>query len=352
VNDTGHSCKRCGKCCRFEIPVTILDIHRMAEHLGVSGFEVFHKYIQPEVSSRSSIFMIQKKDQRACLFLSDKAGCTIHPAKPRTCRFFSCSLTSCEEVMPWTATLSDQSDRAALWEHSIAVLITREYTKRHGAKWNETDYLKSVESILDNIVVRNTQKIKTSCGQDGTPIAMIFDCSICEKRGEVAKETPVTLDDIRRITESSNITWKEFFRDRIDSDISKDSGCYKLVRKKHCTFFQKERHCTITEVRPMHCRFTPCPLKSYDTEISEAFYLGSGTVEEQYRHQLALEITRQYIAQCGLVYNKHTVKKMLKNLERRAADVSELETFCNTIAPFRYVNDTLPILKKLSHHKT
>lgn len=227
----------------------------------------------------------------------------------------------------------------------MAAMMTKAYIKENGATWNDADYYKAILGIYDNIVVSDTQKIKLARNNDGAPLAMIFDCSQCEKRGTCAKETPITLDDIRRITGHIGLTWKGFFRDKIASQPSVNTGGFKLRRSEHCIFFHPDKHCTIKEVRPMHCRFTPCPHKTESDEFMGCLFLGSGRVGEQFRHQVALAMTRQYVAESGVTYNKHLVKKLLRTIDRLASDGSEVDKFCEKIAPYRYVDDTLTITK-------
>ena len=345
MTGTESSCKMCGECCHFEIPITLLDIHRMAKYLDMADKEVFDQYIQHRIGSRSSLFMIRKNEQKACLFLSDDNRCAIHTAKPKACRFYACTHNPRKDVLPWTATCTDPAERAELWEQSVAVIMTKAYMEKNRATWNDADYYKAISGIYDNVVVSDKQKIKLAMNKDGTPLAMIFDCSQCEKRGACAKETPITLDDIRRITGYLRLTWKAFFRDKIASQPSVNTGGLKLMRSQNCIFFDPARHCTIEEVRPAHCRFTPCPHKTNTNEAMDCLFLGSGSVEEQFRHQVALAITRQYVAESGVTYNKHLVKKLLGTIDRLASDGSEVEKFCRKIAPYRYVDDTLTFTK-------
>ncbi len=337
-------CERCGECCHFEIPITLLDIHHMARYLDMADEKAFQEHIQDKVSSRSSLFMIRKNENRACVFLTDENRCAIHKAKPKACGFYVCTHNSNKEVLPWTATCTDPAARAELWEQSIAAMITKAYIKKNGAAWNDADYYKAIVSIYDNVVISNRQKIKLARNKAGASLAMIYDCSQCEKQGACAKETPVTLDDIRRITAHLGVARKAFFREKIASEPSISTGGFKLIRDKHCIFFHPEKHCTIEKVRPRHCHFTPCPRKTKGDEMWDSLFLGSGTVEEQFRHQVALAVTRQYIAECGVTYNKHVIKKLLGTIDHLASDNSELEIFCKKIAPYRYVDDTLAIV--------
>ena len=79
--------------------------------------------------------------------------------------------------------------------------------------------------------------------------------------------------------------------------------------------------------------------------MMDCFFLGSGTVEEQFRHQVALSFTRQYVAECETRYNKDVAQKLLMRIEHLASGHAELEAFCQKIAPYRYVDDTLLILE-------
>lgn len=342
MTNSRSSCKMCGECCHFEIPITLLDIHRMAKHLDMDDKKVFDEYIEDQIGSQSSLFMIRKNEDKACLFLNDENKCAIHEAKPKACRFYTCTQNSNTDALPWTATCT-AADRAELWEQSVAAMMTKAYIKENGPTWNDADYYKAILGIYDNIVIRATQRIKLARSEEGAPLAMIYDCSQCEKQGACAKETPITLDDMRHIRRHLGIGWKAFFRDKIASEPCSSTGGLKLLRNERCVFFHPERHCTIKDVRPMHCRFTPCPSKIENDETMDCLYLGSGTVEEQFRHQVALTMTRQYVAECGVTYNKHLVKRLLGTIDGLASDQSEVERFCKKIAPYRYVDDTLVI---------
>ena len=336
-------CKMCGECCRFEIPITLLDIHRIVKHLNMLDKEVFDKYIQNRIGLKSFLFMIRKKKEGECVFLADENRCIIHKSKPKICRFFSCKHTPAEDVMPWTASCTSSADKAELWEQSVAVLLTKAYIKKNKATWNNADYDKAIKHIYDNIVMNDKQKIKLARNENGESIFMIYDCSQCENPGTFAKETPVTLDDIRRISRRIGMTMKAFFSEKIASEPSAATGGLKLIRKKRCVFFHVDRHCTIKDIRPMHCRFTPCPAKTTSAEMFDCFFLGSGTVEEQFRHQVALAVTRQYVNEANVKYNKHLVKKLLKTIDDLASNQMELKKFTRKLSSCRYVDDTLMI---------
>ncbi len=338
------TCKMCGRCCHMEIPLTILDIHRMAKFEGVPASHLFQNAVQDAISERSSLFMIRKDAEGACLFLNDEKRCSVHQAKPTVCRFYNCSLQGENGAMPWTATCTDPAERALLWEQSVAAMVTKTYIEKNGPVWNETDFRMALKAIEENIPVRDTQKIKLARDVQGAPVGLIYDCSACEKQGMCTRETPVTLDDIRRISDHLGVTLSGFFKSYISTESSVYFGGLKLKREIQCVFFRPNASCVVEDVKPVHCRFTPCPMRVRTPEIMDALYLGSGTVEEQFRHQAAMAVTRDYVSQCGARYLKRDMERSLARIDRLTASAFELKGFCKQIARFRYVDDTLPIL--------
>jgi len=343
--DVAHTCTMCGKCCYYEIPITLLDIHRMATHLDVPERDAFRRYIQDTISTRSSLFMIQKNRESACIFLTGENRCSIQQAKPRACGFYLCSLSSHQEDIPWTAYCSTYACQLMIWEHSLSAAVTRAYIERNGTRWNETDYHDAVSNIRENTLVDDDRRVKLARDNKGTPMVMVYDCSKCGNRGTVACETPVTIDDISRISAHLGMGIDDFFKRNISPEISHLTKGLKLIRHNHCIFYNQRTHCSIKEIRPMHCRFVPCPKRANNMEIQERFYLGSGSVEEQFRHQVSLEFTRQYVGECGTRYHAGPFARFMDKIEAMISNSSELERFCRKIAPYRYIDDTLTIVE-------
>jgi len=344
MKDVKSQCEMCGECCYYEIPLTLHDIYIIAKHLKKEDKEVFNECIQKKISPHSSLYMIQKKKDRACIFLTDDKKCSIHPARPRVCEFYNCVVKSNKSVLPWTSHYTQDSNRAKLWEQSVSTTVTKAYIEKNGIHWNSSDYYKAILSIRENTVDCENKKIKLSKDEDGTPIAMIYDCNKCKTRGECAHETIVTIDDINRIMSYLGISGEDFFRTKISPEISAHTEVFKLNRDCQCIFVNRDNRCSIEEVRPMHCRFIPCPQRVESNETVDCLYLGSGTIEEQFRHQVALSITRQYIGECGTSFNKEIFEKLLNMVEHIVSNNLELENFSRGIAPYRYVDDTRLIL--------
>jgi len=194
--------------------------------------------------------------------------------------------------------------------------------------------------------VPKTQKRKVGRSNDRNPKVLVYDCSKCKRPGICADETPITLDDIRRIVDHLEISWEDFFSYKIEPEPIKNRGL-GMKRVKHCIFFKEDVFCSIEKVKPMHCRFTPCPIRVHSNEEYRCYYLGSGTVEQQFRYQIALAYTREYVQEHGVAYNQKAVNKYLRKIDKFFQDTQEFEMFHERISCYRYVEDTLALNKKV-----
>lgn len=104
-------------------------------------------------------------------------------------------------------------------------------------------------------------------------------------------------------------------------------------------FFGKEDHCSIEEKKPMHCRFTPCPAK-VDDKIKSCLYFGSGTLEEQFEHQISLSATKNYVKEVDTQYDENIFDKYYNKTKKLINDDSKLRKFCEKISPYKYIDDT------------
>jgi len=328
----------CGRCCYNEIPVTLLDVHRMAKLLSLKPDRVFARYLQPGISGRSGLFMMQKTASRACIFLSESKRCLIHSAKPSICRLYSCQAGA---DVPFQEDWSGQElDIATMWEQSVAEKVSKTYIQKNGAHWSRKDYQAAMEAIQANIVVRTTQKLKVGRDASGAAQGMIYDCSRCDSPGRHARETPITLDDIQRISAFLGLSHREFFARYLADELSAGTGGLTIRRNDQCVFFSESlTACTLQQARPRHCLFTPCPRQATDTGMYDALYLGSGSVWAQFRHQAALALTRDYAVINGTSYKEDDVHSLLLKLERIVSDPSEWKRFFRSLLPYRFVNE-------------
>jgi hypothetical protein len=226
-----------------------------------------------------------------------------------------------------------------MWEESVAREITRAYIDKHGTTWDEKDFLAAVASLSERIKVRENQTLKVGRDPSGAPLGVVYDCSRCSSPGEQARETPVTLDDIRRMADVLGTSMAACFDRYLDAAPSSQTGGLKLRRRPRCVLLDPAlERCTLGQARPRHCLFTPCPLQVLDGSAFDALYLGSGSVREQFRHQAALALTREYVAAREVAYSQEAVRRSLERLDRITDDPSEQERFAARLAPFRYRN--------------
>jgi Fe-S-cluster containining protein len=334
-------CRQCGQCCYYEIPITLLDIQRITAYLSIPASTFFAEYLQATVSEISGIFRIKKHPNQACIFLSEDLQCTVHEAKPRGCDLYLCD-TAWSGSGRSLSTLSRLKEESwgKIWEKNIAISITKSYIAKNGTAWNATDFHKAVRQIEQNIVRNDTQKVKLARMENGRPIGIIFDCSTCRLRGSATVETPITLDDVRRISSFLHIEWRLFFERYVDTAVSDSSGTPTIRRGEHCAFFDKIRHCAVASAKPMHCRFTPCPQLAEHDPVFSALFLASGTIEEQYRHQIAIQITREYVDICGAKFELKLMESQLERLDRIIETGAVPAAFLKRIGPYRYIDDT------------
>ena len=333
-----YKCDKCAKCCSYEIPLTILDINRIAIGLNITNKRVFFDYIQKEISEKSGIFKIAKKKNEECLFLVDKK-CSIHDFEPNICRFYFCKIPNNKNEGMWIQQYSNNEEqKTKIWEQSVAVAVTKEYVNKHQGIWNSNDFEGYLKVILNNIKSNNTQTLKLTNDNQGNPICMLYDCSKCKNTGELATETIITLLDINHIVKYLNISWELFFASYIHKDLSLH-GLLQLKRNVHCVFHLENSNCLIDNVKPHHCKFTTCPLQchDYDKKNYDNFYLGSGTIEQQYEHQVALSFTREYIDANGQFFNPVEVNRYLAMIDDSIKNKENYDEFCNDISKYRYL---------------
>ena len=333
-----RTCRRCGDCCYAEIPVTLLDIRRMAVHLGLTAEQVFTECLQPRVSTQTGIYRIAKHKNGACLFLSETNSCSINDAKPRGCDLFQCDRGD-SDASGVSEHLTEKGWWKS-WEKAVAVEITKAYVNTHQTTWHAADFDSAMAQIQGNIVRNPHQKVKLGKLENGTAVGMIFDCGTCSGRGSHSPGTPVTLDDIRRLARFLNIGLSAFFEKYLNSDRCETSGLFTLKRQKRCVFFDTIHHCAVSEVKPMHCRFTPCPQKASDDRLFSALFLASGSLKQQYRHQLAAKLTADYLDTYGTRFRIEAVQRSLAQLDKKLASKTAPIEFLSRIVPFRYVDDT------------
>ncbi len=216
-----------------------MDITRISKFVGLDEETAFRQYVQKDISKKSGLFKIRKREDSTCIFLSPENRCMIQEAKPNVCSFYQCSSEVKEDILPWTSTYSEEHGQAKIWEQSVASVITRKYIQKNCTNWDGNDFEKALNTIRNNVITKESQKIKLARNEANEPICMIYDCLTCKEAGTYAVETPITLDDISRITGNLNIRWEDFFKDYLFEELS-SFGILKLKRNTQCAFFNPE----------------------------------------------------------------------------------------------------------------
>jgi len=136
VKQAKVKCRRCAKCCYPKIPLTISDLERIAKHFKIHPKQAIKRYVSPSNSKTSNLFNLKKKTNKSCIFLTKQSICSIHRARPATCRFYTCDKSQQDIDM------SSESDRnqKRLWQHSQSAGFTKKYVKKHGSCWSKQGY--------------------------------------------------------------------------------------------------------------------------------------------------------------------------------------------------------------------
>jgi Fe-S-cluster containining protein len=95
VEATAIPCHRCGVCCeRWQPLVSSEEAGRLAAFLGISLEDFLTAYTAPYPFDDD--LRLLRREQAGCVFLgrdeTGRARCTVHPARPDTCRQWTASL--------------------------------------------------------------------------------------------------------------------------------------------------------------------------------------------------------------------------------------------------------------------
>ncbi len=388
-------CTQCTRCCELLVPITLVDLDNVARRQGVDPSEALERYAVPYPNG--SCLALGKNEIGKCHFLENKL-CGLHDvpgAKPWICRMYECGLPpsataspdkdtpipSPDEALARVANSNDEAIRGQLWEVEAAKRETRDYVRRHGAHWHERDYHAALAAVSRRIETRRTViteatrlamaylegcvadgrdadyseavvSIRTQLGldpdvrvtlaraDDGGVRAVAFDCLDCTERQGCCREAPVTFDDIVRISAEAGTDLGAFFERHVAprrSSIEPRLLALRNADTRRCPFLGvKTGQCGL-ETPPMHCRFLPCPMFAGAGLGAERFYLGSGTLEEHFRHQMALAVTAKYTGEFGVGYDPEAFERMSRLLDRLVSDQQEWRLFLETMAQHRHI---------------
>ncbi len=341
----GFECKQDGLCCgQRRVPVTLVDVQRLAAHLEISPQEVLTEYIECGSAGEERLLFLEKKADGWCRFNTEDNRCGVHPAKPSACVVFVCDpAMKSIRGYPWALMFGNPEGLAFIIERSIAQEVTGQYMEKHGTDWDEADFHDTLEEIEARVAAARHGVMKAARHPENRATFVTFDCGTCHLRASCCADRPLTLEDARVIARHLGLSLEDFFRESVSPTLeAKAEGLLSLERSEagHCTFLDAERlECAVRGHMPMHCRAMACPLMKLDAETFDRYFLGSGTLEEQYRHSVAVEVTRRYAAECGAAYDPAGIEKYLHVLDRLLADPDEFAAFRQYVAPYRYENE-------------
>ena len=313
--DKKHICRMCGECCFREVPVTLLDISRIAELKNTRVEFLFKKIIDIDLSKRFSILLLKKKKSGACIFLNDDNKCSIHANKPNVCRFYNCSREKDRNELVFSWDCSQEAQRNKLREQIIARQETKAYISKNGIRFQKDDYLEALGDISSKLdIYKNLNTNYFENIKERNQIALL-DCEHCTKPGLCAQETPVSIRDIATISQYLNINREKFFDKYIATQKSKITGGFQIKHYDHCIFFnQLKQECSVREVAPLFCYLTPCP--RIISNASEINSIRKNLIDKRYQYCIAMKITLEYIARQGLKFNKNRMKNLLLKTNR------------------------------------
>ena len=331
--------------------VTLLDVDRMAKYLDIPPRDALETYVLEDPDAGGFLMLGKDEDGWCRLNTADKR-CSIHPAKPAACVLYVCdeSLKSAQGY-PWPLMFDNAQGLAFIVERSIAHEVTELYVEENGATWNEAAYNEAIEDIVCRVEESKRQTMRaarlpddSSAGSSAGLSAFItFDCTSCRLRATCCKDRPLTLVDIQIVAQRLGMTFREFFDEKVSPTLhEKAEGLLSLKRSEHghCVFLNPETgRCSIKEVQPLHCRLMPCPAITQDADTTERYFLGAGSLEEQFCYSIAEAVTRRYVSEHGAVFNEEDVRKHLALFEQLLSDPAQFDDFCRAIAPYRYENE-------------
>lgn len=344
MNARNDGCRKCGKCCHFEISVTLLDIHRIAIQRGQADRQVFEDVVDSEKTAQSRLLVMRRRSDGACVFLQPDNLCSVEAAKPIACRFYNCRYGEASDIIPWTAFEDTPASQVQLWGHTFAAAITSAYLRKNGPRWHRADYRRAIDSIY-----HNTLPDQPFVQDAGVAANAGHVCVNCNSEGRMAAQPLVTLDDVQRLAEVAGVGLADFFADFVDPEPSAD-GLLQLKQQSGCAFFDAGL-CRAGDAQPMHCRSLPrAARRHYSPTLLHHFFLGFGTVAEQFRHQVSVELTRAYVAEVGARYDRDNFRRSLGKIEWLSSDQEELDKFRARVRAFRYNPDQEAEIPSLAHN--
>jgi Fe-S-cluster containining protein len=341
-------CGTCNKCCfGLAIHLTLDDIDRMARYLGVSPGDCLDQYVEPtEPTTELTQFVFRKGEGGRCFHMDETDRCGIHPAKPWVCKTYRCDqdpgFERGEVGIEWGAVYNDVESHGDLLQMIHARTVTTAYIARNGSQYNPADYTAAMNDLARLIEGAQDDRIKVSMDDQGKTLAMTYNCNKCTTREACCNHAALTLDDIVNAADANGLPVDRFWQQYVAEEPCPDDPTRLTFRQGvggKCTFLEAGTHrCQLGDRQPQTCAFTPCP-KLATGEARDRFFLGGGSVHDQYRLQVAASVTRQYMSKCGTHYNAQVFNQCIKMIEELASRLDYYREYLEAVRGHRYINE-------------
>lgn len=341
-------CGTCNKCCYdLTLVVSLSDIDRMAKYLGVDPGECLAKYVVPMAANTDEPeFTLRKDDDGRCIQLRGENHCAIHPGKPWVCTTYRCDqdpgFERGEIGIEWGAVYNDVEGQSDLLHMIHARTVTATYITRNGSNYNPTDYAICMSDLAVLMAGTEDDRIKVAKDEDGHTVVMTYNCNKCTARENCCNHAAATLDDIRTAAQATGQMTAEFWSEHVSGKPSPHDTnmlTFRQSSRGKCEFLDAATHrCGLGENQPTHCAFAPCP-KLSTAKTYEQYFVGSGSVHDQYRLQVAASVTRQYMSQCGTEFNQQFFDQCMQMIDDLASKPDYYRDFLEAVREHRYINE-------------
>ncbi len=341
-------CGTCNKCCfGLTIHLTLADLDRMAQYLGVDPGECLEKYVVPiEPSDDEPLFTFRKGEGGRCFHMDDQDRCGIHPAKPWVCQTYHCAQDPGFEKgdvgIEWGTVYNNVEGHADLQQMIHARTVTTTYITRNGSNYNPADYAVCMADLAALLGGTQDDRIKVAKDDEGQTVAMTYNCNKCTARENCCNHAAATLDDIAKAAHACKQTVAAFWDAHVSDEpnpLDVNTFTFKQSSDGKCEFLDPATHrCGLGGDQPSNCAFSPCP-KLSTAKTFEQYFIGSGSVHDQFRLQVATSVTRQYLSQCGTSFNERFFERCMGMIEELSSNPEYYSDFLEAVRAHRYINE-------------
>ena len=138
TNGLQFKCTRCNNCCRFDpgyVFLSVEDVQRLCEGLGIDLPELTGKYLREVNISGFKRISLTEKENYDCIFWEEE-GCKVYKIRPLQCRSYPF----------WPAAIADAKSWESCGKSCPGAGHGRVHTEEEIDEWQE---LRKKESFID-----------------------------------------------------------------------------------------------------------------------------------------------------------------------------------------------------------